>query len=1567
MTLTLDRSATVADRQQKWHSREVRIKWLFTRKKKSSRSIRRLYVLAVTLPVLAVLLPITFLSLQRANSSQAAWFDSNWQYRKRVNIPTHTSLESNVYVTVPTFDATDATKFQADCGDLRFTKETGQLLKFYVVDCDSTANIHVFFESLPAGETNYYMYYGNVNAINGFETADFSTAATGLGTLALASEETAPGPSASWGFNEGSINTCSGGTNDACDSTRNGADGAFSATPPTYADPSSCVSGTCLFFSGNSDRTVSVPDNKVLDVGTASFTVQAWIRKGDTTSQDFILHRYLDEAGFALMMQNTGALRFAIDDDASSFPDDSAISPLFYDDNQWHFVVGVKTGTSSIKLYVDGKEVATDTSVNATGTLSSNDPLIIGANGDGATQEWENGYIDEVRMYPYARTAAQIQTDYSMSAASIGGVNQSALSSGLIGYWKLDETSGNPVDSSGNAQTLTNANTTAYAIGKFANGADLERSSTNYFYVADNATLSVTGNLTLAAWIKPESVTAATTFTILGKWDGANESYRLTQFGDEISLAIDASSFSVTSPASNLATGNWYHVAGTFDPGSRRMAVYINGDLVAESVAGPTSIGDTTEVFQLGGANHTASGTDLYDGVIDDARVYNRTLSKQDIENLYQFGPAPVGSWSLNEGTGTTAFDQSTNGNDLTLTNSPAWRNGKFGGGITFAGSDQQLLRADDSDFDFVDDADMSISLFFKHTTASAQEIILSKFNEAGYKVIMESDGDITCAMDYDSTWTPTDSATSTAATYDDNQWHHIECVKSGATSMKLFIDGVYIAVDSSLTATNTLTNSDPLYIGINADGTSNDFTGSLDEIKIYNYARTPTQVQSDKNAGHSLGSADTPNVYWAMDEGFGTTANNSGSRSLPATLTNATFRKNGKVNGSVYFDGSGDVLSASSDQAFDGQDGISFSFWMNPTSLTNSTLPTVYNRGTQSNTVGFHWIFFNASGTLFQYQYANGSSTPGVTLGAPIQTGVWQHIVITHDRLNKIIKTYYNGRLVDTDTYTDSAAAVTAGTPYIAGYLGLATATYAYQGFIDEFKIYDTVISAEQARMDFNGGASLNFGVTTATDSAQMVNGSGNSPVAQWSFNEGTGQFAYDSSGNNATSYVGETSSVESTKDPDWVNGKVGGGLYFDGASNVALVPYVSSLSLGNNLTLQAWIRPTTLAPADQSIINKGTTSSWNNRAYSLMLASDEISISYLNGNGWQQFLTTTANLVANRWYHIAYTRDGTTEKIYLNGYLLEQQAQTESMVDDTFELTIGAMIANSPGNEKFFGTIDEVKLYNYARTPSQVAYDYNRGGPFAYYQFDECEGTAINDASGNDYHGTWFGTSSGSQTAVGTCATSSTAWGNGAVGKINSSLNFDGTNDYVALPDDILDSQTTGSVCTWYYYDVPADVSTQGALFTYSDGASTNNKHIFYISDSGTDSGMIRAVLRNSGSGNQIDYYTANNVITRQTWQHVCFVQDGTGIKLYLNNKLVTLSTTLAGTGTLDDWFDDIGSSAENATIGVIEDDSKDSYFTGKIDDLRIYSYPLSQAQIGKIMQDGSSVKFGPSSGSP
>src|SRR3990167_7781442 len=124
--------------------------------------------------------------------------------------------------------------------------------------------------------------------------------------------------------------------------------------------------------------------------------------------------------------------------------------------------------------------------------------------------------MDEKKIYPYARSAAQVKADFAKGSASKGGgvlgaADTSALSQGLVGYWKMDESSANgctggandSCDSSGNGKdgAWTNQATTS-TTAKFGR-------STTYDGTGDNITVSDTTTLgpnliTVSAWVNTD-------------------------------------------------------------------------------------------------------------------------------------------------------------------------------------------------------------------------------------------------------------------------------------------------------------------------------------------------------------------------------------------------------------------------------------------------------------------------------------------------------------------------------------------------------------------------------------------------------------------------------------------------------------------------------------------------------------------------------------------------------------------------------------------------------------------------------------------------------------------------------------------------------------------------------------------------------------------------------------------------------------------------------------------------------------------------------------------------------
>src|SRR5690606_35028650 len=113
-----------------------------------------------------------------------------------------------------------------------------------------------------------------------------------------------------------------------------------------------------------------------------------------------------------------------------------------------------------------------------------------------------------------------------------------------------------------------------------------------------SAALSITGSLTLAAWINPESTTAATSFPIAAK----GTAYQLVQYGDEIRMYIGSTDNYETTDAANLQTSTWYHVLGIYNASNQTIAIYINGLLQESTTTGtiPGSISDGTEEFYIG-------------------------------------------------------------------------------------------------------------------------------------------------------------------------------------------------------------------------------------------------------------------------------------------------------------------------------------------------------------------------------------------------------------------------------------------------------------------------------------------------------------------------------------------------------------------------------------------------------------------------------------------------------------------------------------------------------------------------------------------------------------------------------------------------------------------------------------------------------------------------------------------------------------------------------------------------------------------------------------------------------
>lgn len=224
------------------------------------------------------------------------------------------------------------------------------------------------------------------------------------------------------------------------------------------------------------------------------------------------------------------------------------------------------------------------------------------------------------------------------------------ISKGLVAYWTLDGKQTNwstgvtnDISGQGNDGRLVGmSTTTSPAVGKIGQAFNLN-GSTQYVSVGPGTVSSLTNNFTISAWVKPNSLSGirrivgvSNVSSVNGFGFGTNgEKLRFTTNGV---LDYDTSSTNDI----KLATSTWVHVAVVFDS-ANDATFYINGTAV-ETVAGASpATANADDPIYIGGAR-TNGGTlnELWNGVIDDVRIYNYTLSYKDITQIYAAGSATI-------------------------------------------------------------------------------------------------------------------------------------------------------------------------------------------------------------------------------------------------------------------------------------------------------------------------------------------------------------------------------------------------------------------------------------------------------------------------------------------------------------------------------------------------------------------------------------------------------------------------------------------------------------------------------------------------------------------------------------------------------------------------------------------------------------------------------------------------------------------------------------------------------------------------------------------------------------
>lgn len=895
-----------------------------------------------------------------------------------------------------------------------------------IISYTNASNIPIKRIGVYTNDSDGGVYYDNV-----FVT---KAAATDPTLTLSGTEEQSPGPIAYWKFDEGNGPI-------AYDSTSNKINGSI--TGAGWKSEDQCISGKCLYFDGSGDYINSIRLPIRTSTSNQANSVSLWFKTGASSSGPLLMFgdsNSLDSSSAADeiigWLSGTGNLSV----DIYSTSHQNATASNTYRDNQWHFLTLALDG-SSTKLYVDGLFIAENTNANTSNSqvYTSNPYVWIGTRSKNSGNsiddiQYYTGFIDDVKIYPYARSADQIKADFASRGSvkgvstAIGGNNQlnSALSKGLVGYWKLDEstwngTAGEVVDSSGNSNNGAAKSGATITGGKFGNGGNFDGSS-NYVDAGHGSSLDITQAITISCWFKLNSVSGNQEF--IDKYWG---SYGIANSGGYLQLYyVDQpdNTLRTVSDHNVISPGTWYHFVGVVDS-KGKASIYLNGRLESSADFIGTSIRSrSSDSLFIGAMGDQGTRQSIVNGIVDDVRIYNRALSFGEVSALYNWAPGPVGYWNFEEGQGNTVYDRAgtpsaTLNNGTWSGTGSHWTSGKYGKGGKFNGSN-----------DYVDIHNpMTIA---KTTPFSLSAWVYSSANTNG--CISQNAPE---HAPYNGVWfcygssvggnnkpafalVDTNSkqinirATNAISI---NSWHYLSATYDGGASiagMKIYVDGIQVSTTTTAsdTFTSDLNNTGNWRIG--TDGYSNPvdfFPGKIDEVRIYNYVRTSGQIVEDMNAGHPAGGSPVGSQvgYWKFDEGYGNIAKNSGNSGMlyNGSVSGASWSNDGKFGKALAFSGTNTVTIPDGGNAFDfGSGNFTISTWIKTgTSADNRNL---INKGASSGYSG--WRFGLQNGRPHTLIGDASSYVENYLSSVSIADNKWHQLVVVYDR-SKYATAYIDGK----------------------------------------------------------------------------------------------------------------------------------------------------------------------------------------------------------------------------------------------------------------------------------------------------------------------------------------------------------------------------------------------------------------------------------------------------------------------------------------------------------------------------------------------------------------------------
>ena len=436
-------------------------------------------------------------------------------------------------------------------------------------------------------------------------------------------------------------------------------------------------------------------------------------------------------------------------------------------------------------------------------------------------------------------------------------------------------------------------------------------------------------------------------------------------------------------------------------------------------------------------------------------------------------------------------------------------------------------------------------------------------------------------------------------------------------------------------------------------------------------------------------------------------------------TNNGSTFTVDGKKLGAREFDGLNDYVDCGNDASLNiSTNDFTFEGWVYP--LTYTT-PGIY-RGIVGGEGGAMGGGLNGVNGYLRLTKVDIVDAPSSNTQVPLNK--WSHIAAVFDShsASNNLKYFVDGVCVATVTFDVDFTELT-------NVIGARKTTSQYfNGSIDEVRIYNTSLSAEQILQRYKSTRSKYY-----DDDLVLALGLNNLSA----LNENGSKFT-------DISEYGNNGSCSGTSCPIYTAaGKYGGAYTFDGVNDYLDCGNDSSLNIVDALTIEAWVKPLTFGDR-QGIVGRTTYLS----AYSFVIHSSSGELSFYNGNGTNHEDFYSSSLSLNVFQHIAVVRDSTAKTIsfYINGEL--QGTPANYTLTPTINYNTVQISKSGWGSQYFNGSIDEVRIYSRALPADEIWMHYQ--SEFMKYNSTEhrfyCNLTDLYDGGYN--HFPWANDTAGGST---------------------------------------------------------------------------------------------------------------------------------------------------------------------------------------------------------------------------